>query len=328
MPPAERAALLRPLLHDLATRGASAPGAGSGWAITSIRGGWNGLVYRATSDLGDLAIKLTVQDERQRAAREYEALSALQEAGLAVAPDPLLLDLESQPLAAVVQSWLTGEVSASPPANDAEWLHLLHHLVQVHSVTPASIHTRLRPAVLTAESPAASRSLVCEQAGRMPEAAQPAEARALLRQLAAAQPLDPRRASLALCRCDSNTLNYVRRPSGWASVDWENSGWGDPAFEIAEMTTHPAFSEVTGERWEWVIRTYAQLTRDAASIPRIHAYRKVLAAWWVFRLLRYRYDAQHGNVQGLGRRPAGWRDQLPAQYERYLTLAQQLISAA
>ena len=111
-------------------------------------------------------------------------------------------------------------------------------------------------------------------------------------------------------------------------MDWENSGWGDPAFEIAELTTHPAFAGVNNERWEWVADTYARLVDDSAITLRILAYREVLAVWWVFRVLRYLYDDQRGADQRPARRPPDWRHGLLAQYERYLALAQKLHSSA
>jgi aminoglycoside phosphotransferase (APT) family kinase protein len=326
LPPAERAAVLRPLLHDLAERGLAAASDWPDWVIVAVHGGWNGLIYHATGPSGDLAIKLTPRDDRQRAEREYQALLAMQEAGLSVAPYPVLVIPDHHKLAVVVQSWLVGAVTAAPPADDEEWLHLLKHLVQVHSVTPSRIGVRLRQAVLTSESPAASRRLVFEQASRIPEEHQPAEARALLRRFEAACQPDRRPAGPVLCRCDANTLNYIRRPGAWASVDWENSGWGDPAFEIAELTTHPAFAEVNTERWEWVVNAYARLVGDSAIDLRIRAYSEVLAVWWVFRVLRYLYDNQRGADQRLAQRPPDWCG-LVAQYERYLALAQKFYSS-
>lgn len=325
MPQAERAAVLRPLLHDLAEKGLAAAPDWPDWVIVAVHGGWNGLVYRATGPWGDLAIKFTPRDDRHRAMREYQALLALHEAGLPIAPCPVLVAHDHSRLAVVVQSWLVGKVTAAPPADDQEWMQLLHHLVQVHSVTPSSVTLRLRQANLTAASPAASRRLVYEQASRIPKQDQPAEARALLRRLEAVCQPDWKPAEPVLCRCDANTLNYVRRPGAWASVDWENSGWGDPACEVAELVTHPAFADVNAERWEWVINTYAGLVDDPAIACRIRAYREVLVVWWVFRMLRYLDDFRRGADQRLAHRPPEW-SRLSAHYERYLAQAQQLCS--
>jgi hypothetical protein len=63
----------------------------SGWRIWRIGGGRNNLLYRATGPAGDLAVKFVVDDGRDRAGHEYRALQVLRQAGLDVAPEPLLL---------------------------------------------------------------------------------------------------------------------------------------------------------------------------------------------------------------------------------------------
>jgi hypothetical protein len=103
MPLAERTAVLRLLLHDLAERGLSAAADWPDWVVVAVHGGWNGLVYHATGPSGDLAIKLTPRDDRQRAEREYQALLAMQEAGLSVAPYPVLVLPDHYKLAVVVR---------------------------------------------------------------------------------------------------------------------------------------------------------------------------------------------------------------------------------
>ena len=84
---------------------------------------------------------------------------------------------------------------------------------------------------------------------------------------------------LALCRVDPNTLNFVRRPNTWASVDWENAGWGDPAFEIADLITHPAYADVPPERWGWLIDAYCAHCGDPSGATRIRVYRLLMQVW-------------------------------------------------
>ena len=88
--------------------------------ITRITGGWCNLLYRVTNSLGDLAVKFVIHDKRDRAGREHDALLALSQAGLSVAPEPLLLDRSSYAQPVVVQTWLEGEVSGGLPSTDAE----------------------------------------------------------------------------------------------------------------------------------------------------------------------------------------------------------------
>ena len=118
---AERIREIRRLLDGLDQPRAPVDEACPGWQITCIEGGANNLLYRATSVTDDLAIKFCIRDERDRAGREFASLTTLQEAGLDLAPTPLLLDRERYSQPVIVQTWLEGEVLTEPPATEAEW---------------------------------------------------------------------------------------------------------------------------------------------------------------------------------------------------------------
>ena len=101
---------------------------------------------------------------------------------------------------------------------------------------------------------------------RIPEDERPASLTDIFRQLGTrAFPQWPA-AAPRLCRTDANISNFIRRPEGWYSVDWENSGWGDPAFEVADLMSHPAYITVPCERWPWVARTYCRIAGDRAML--------------------------------------------------------------
>jgi hypothetical protein len=87
--------LLRSLLDHLAFERPKADAHWHDWRITRIDGGWCNLLYRVTGPLGDLAVKFTIRDNRDRAGREYGALLALHRAGSSIAPQPILLDRNS-----------------------------------------------------------------------------------------------------------------------------------------------------------------------------------------------------------------------------------------
>jgi hypothetical protein len=328
VPADERAAVLRPLLAGLAAGDFPPEAQWDGWQMRAVRGGRNGLVYHATGPAGDLALKFMARDGRRRAEREYGALMALREAGLSLAPAPLLLDPDTYPLEACVASWLPGEVSLAPPAGDGEWLRLIEHLCLVHSVTPERVSVQLPEAVLTACSPSAARRLVRDQAGHLPTEVWTAEADGLLERLEQARWPDWPPPQPVLCRCDANTLNYIRRRERWLSVDWENSGWGDPAFEVAELTLHPALAQVEEERWQWVIEAFSQRSADPKLSGQVRVYRQALAVWWVFRALRYQHDAQTGGDRRPAQRRAGWDAGQPDLYAHYLALASRLLTCS
>ena len=313
---------LQPLLGYLAGGAVRGDGDWQSWTIRRVAGGMNSLIYRATGPGGDLAVKLTARDSRHRAAREYAALLALERAGLELAPRPVWLDEMRYRQPVVVQSWLEGEVSAAPPATDAEWELLVAHLAAVHSLTPEGTDVPLPAAVIDATSPAACRGLIRRQMARLPAEAQPAALRALVRRWEAYPLPDWPPPPVALCRVDTNTRNFVRRPTGWASVDWENSGWGDPAFEVGELMAHAAYIDVSAERWAWVADRYCSLTGDETCAVRIPVYYWAMLVFWAVRLARFLYEVPRGLDQRLVERPADWQADLQARYEHYLALAE------
>jgi hypothetical protein len=77
-----------PLLDHLGSSAAVADGEWREWRIARVAGAGNNLLFRATSGAHDLAVKFTIRDKRDRAGREYNALVALQESGLAIAAQP------------------------------------------------------------------------------------------------------------------------------------------------------------------------------------------------------------------------------------------------
>ncbi len=81
-----------------------------------------------------MAVKFTNRDGRDRASREFNTLTVLQNEGVRLAPKPLLLSPNNYRQPLVVQSWLHGRVSDTPPANESEWRLLLGHLTAVHVV--------------------------------------------------------------------------------------------------------------------------------------------------------------------------------------------------
>jgi len=321
MPDSQHKPPFLPLLDHL---GRSAPRADHDWRdwhVTRVAGAGNNLLYRATSATHDLAIKFTIRDERDRAGREYAALLALQQAGLAIAPQPLWLDRDSYTQPVVVQSWLEGTVLAAPPADNDEWQRLLNHYRAIHSLTPKNIAIPLPAAVLDLRSANDGLREIRRQLCFIPESEQPADLRELLLNAEQARlPAWPA-PQLALCRVDPNTLNFVRHNTAWFSVDWENSGWSDPTYEIADLITHPAYAGVPTERWEWLIGAYCAQCGDPSAATRIRVYHRLMLVWWVARLARTLYEVPRGGDQRLVTRPAGWLEDMREKYERYLELA-------
>ena len=123
---------------------------------------------------------------------------------------------------------------------------------------------------------------------------------------------------LTLCRVDPNLLNFIRRPDGWVSVDWENSGWGDPAFEIADLLAHPTCLDVTQERRLWAMQRYASQRGEPELLERMAVYYALMLAWWAARFARLYDDIAAGGPQpGLAQRALLTLDQANARCDLY-----------
>lgn len=314
--------MIRPLLETLAGGSWSGEGWWQDWRITRITGGRNNLLYRASGPECDLAIKFTVRDERDRAGREYGSLTALRQAGLSIAPEPILLDRTQYDQPVVVQSWLDGVVRDTPPATDDEWEKLAQHLASVHTVRPDKTRNPLPWTTIHASTAEEAKQRVREQVTRIPKQAQPASLQALLRRFEVRQFPRWTSAPVALCRLDNNVTNYIRRPGPWASVDWEYSGWGDPAFDVANLMTHVAYVDAPVWQSKRVQDTYCGLVEDETASLRIQTYCEILLVWWAARLARYGYELPRGRDQRLADWPAGWQADIEAKYDHYLGLAE------
>ncbi|MGC9395941.1 MAG: phosphotransferase family protein [Anaerolineae bacterium] len=327
LPSTAREALLRPLLDYLARAERRADGRWGIWRIANIDGGRNNRLYRASCNLGDLVVKFTIRDERDRAGREFGALTALRQAGLKLAPAPLLLDRDRYALPVVVQTWLEGDVVDIVPASDADdvWEKIVRHLVAVHSVTPDTVAVELRTATINAYNVTEGRQLIREHAAYIPPEERPSALRELLHRFEATTLPDWEEKRVALIRLDNNTLNYVRRPETWLSVDWENSGWGDPAFDVANLMTHAAYLEVPASRWAWVVERYCELSDDATASTRIWSYNTIMAVWWVVRMARYLYEMPRGLDARLVEWSDEWLAEMQVKYERYVQFADGLL---
>ena len=311
---------LRPLIAHLAAHPPTADG-WQEWQIRPVRGGSNNLLYRATRPGGDYAIKFTRADARDRAGREWDALRLLTAAGCDLAPQAVLLLRDEGLYPVVVQTWLDGSVRVEPPGDDAEWTQLVGHFVAIHALTPSDALLPLRSAVLTMHSAAEGITHIQEQVATLPSEAPPPALQAVVRRAGAtAFPTWPAPA-LTLCRCDPNTRNLVRRSPAWASVDWENSGWGDPAFELGDLMAHPTYAAVPAARWDWLLNHYARLTGDEAVAERAQVYYRLTVVWWVARFIRAGYEVPRDLDTRLVAPPTDWVGENTAQTARYLDQA-------
>lgn len=301
------------------------------WFIERIYGGQNNLLYHARCDDQAFAVKFTRLDERSRASREFHALWALQEAGLELAPVPYVLadgriDRQVDGRQAVIQSWLGGVVDPMPPQSPAEWECLLDHMRAVQSVKPENTAVPLPPATLRATHPRELLAFLQQRSAALPPHAHIKPVAVLLNRLEKWAYTDWPAPPVALLHCDPNLLNFVRRPSGWLAVDWENSGWGDPVLEIADLMAHAAFMTVPPETWQWLVQVIAERGEDESAVSRIWAYYPFILTFWVVIFTQGMYELAN-NVPNarLAPRPPDWAETIPIKYNHYLKLAQQFV---
>lgn len=315
------------LLNYLAQNPPAEPHIWQEWYVERIFGGQNNLLYHANHPCGDVAVKLTQIDERNRAMREFNTLLVLQEAGLQIAPRPLALDVENEyGRQIVVQSWLEGEVNATPPQSEAEWSLFLDHLLRTHTVLPKDTAVHLPSATLSAAHPDQVLFFLRQRIAQLPAAAITDTLRQLMAKLETKQYPDWPPVQTTLIHCDCNPRNFVRRPSGWLSVDWENSGWGDPALEVADVMAHAGMMTVPLDYWPQFAQVYADRCGDKTAVSRVWAYYPLLLTYWVAIFSKGMYDLAHDVPhERLAPRPLDWAQMMPIKYNHYLNLAQSVI---
>ncbi len=291
------------------------------WEIHPIRGGMNGRVFRASGLQGDVAVKFTVRDNRDRAGREWAALTLLAEKSGRLAPRPLLLDRDRYPQQVIVQSWLDGDSSDAIPPDDTAWGSLCRHLLEIHSLPKGPDRPNIRPVVLYVTSASDALRAISYQHSRLPPTGWPRAVSNLVDQaLSIPWPRWPR-PPLHLCRGDPNIRNFIRRPLSWASVDWEYSGWGDPAFEIADFLVHAAHLTWPLRHRRKLADLYCAHSNDTAIRSRIAVYEVLMLIWWTLRLGRLLPEARSGEDKRLAPRPQSWYEERLVLQKRYRQLA-------
>jgi hypothetical protein len=91
---------------------------------------------------------------------------------------------------------------------------------------------------------------------------------------------------LCLCRVDPNLANGVwGADSRLRWVDWEYSGWGDPALDWADLRWHAALAGQS-EAQAWLRENYHRPADDPSFEERLVAWDHLLATRWPFLVLR------------------------------------------
>ena len=307
--------------------------------VRRIRGGANNALYRVDIDGQSFACKLCVDDERRRAAREYGALDLLRRAGLDIAPRPVWLDESCRilPLPAVAYFWLQGN-----PVGPAMTMRQLAGLLETIQAT----HTIRSNRWPHSHLPAAwfhwfdfgpylleMQSLLDTYGPWL--AARDADGEALMAQMqrvidscariVAKTDVNPGRdcIPLCLCRVDPNLANAIWCDDGrlrW--VDWEYSGWGDPALDLADLRWHAALEGLGDAQHAWLREGYRRPAGDPAFDERLRIWDGILAARWPLLILRLLWSQHNGPDLVRLSQPVADRRDVRAQMIRFIERAE------
>ena len=279
--------------------------------VRRVTGGFNNALYRVAVDGQSYVCKLCVADGRRRAAREHNTFRLLHAAGLELAPQPLWLDESCTvlPFPTVVYHWLPGRPLDSPPTPRQlvallEGYHNIHALRQrdyaQFGILDAWFHwLDFEPYLVEL------RGFLAEY-GTWLATAEPdgQDLRDRLARLVngctealTATDVDPSRESvpLCLCRVDPNLANGVWDDDGrlrW--VDWEYSGWGDPALDLAELRWHAALEDLHAEQHRWLRDNYRRPSDDPAFDARVVVWDHIISTRWAFLVLRHLWSQYNG----------------------------------
>jgi aminoglycoside phosphotransferase (APT) family kinase protein len=280
--------------------------------VHRVTGGANNALCRVEADGQNYACKLCVVDERRRAAREYGALRLMHAAGLDIAPHPLWLDESCTvvPFPAVAYRWLPGEpLSPSPTAQ--QLAALLDSFQRLHTLQPGDFEDHDIPDAWFhwfdfAPYLAELHGFLAEHGPWLAATAPDGrDLRDRLTQLVdgcaevvLTADVDPGResVSLSLCRVDANLANTVWSGDGrlrW--VDWEYSGWGDPALDLADLRWHGALAELSEAQHDWLRDSYRQPTGDQFFGERLEVWDRLLVTRWPFLILQWLWTERHGS---------------------------------
>ena len=266
------------LLSSVRAAVASADIAPAEYGLSRLSGGMTHDVF-VPVDSPNLVAKVFQGARPDEPEQEWNALRTL--AGSGVAPDPVHFDRSSP--AVVVMTRVPG-LALPAGALEEEHAHtigrahrLVHATVPEHRRPPdhsglrttrtSLMHDGGHPTLADASDPT-------DLVARAWRAAQAWIADADIDHLVSAFPAE----RLRFCRGDPNLSNYLWSDDGLVLIDWENSGYNDPALELADMAEH-ASTRTLGEDFWTSLADATELTpADRARV--VHG-RRLMACLWL-----------------------------------------------
>lgn len=284
------------------------------WHVELAARGMNGLVFRAThADGRDYAVKVTRRDARQRAQREFTALTLLQESGMTPRPIAVYSDVPDLPDSSItVTQWIVAS-PYQPPDVLTGHARIQHALTLAHHMRPDTTPREVMPAALYVQHPADLLADMERRYALLPH--NYPHLRTLMDRTLKFTPSQWETAPrLGLVQCDAWPANALDDGERLYLVDWENAGWGDPAFEVADMAAKPGFgSDLTEAQFQQVAGEHGERLHDTALPQRAEVYRRLMVVWWAIRLTAYR-DAPDQRVAGVVQPNFEYLERMQAHY--------------
>ncbi len=313
-----------------------------GVIVQRVLGGANNAMYRVCVDDKDYAVKLCVVDERRRAWREYAALELFERLSLDIAPKPVLLDESSSlfPYPIVAYRWVNGEPLNSVVTQD-QLVALVRSIQQTHSIRPDDVKdTNLLDATFhhfdlnwyLSELQEFFSKYAEWLSARVEDQGTHARLKRLvescIRRVSRAQ-VDVSRSCIPLrfCHVDSNLANVIWDHSHhlrW--VDWEYSGWGDPALELSEFQWHMGVDALTERQRRWLRENYRRPVNDGDFEKRLAVWDRILVTRWTLLTARWLWSAYYGPDRERLTMPKEDPDDIRARLVRAIERAEQFVS--
>jgi thiamine kinase-like enzyme len=279
--------------------------------VNRIYGGANNAIYRISTGSETWACKIFVQDDRRRAFREFSALTFLENQNSGLATDPIYFDesCEDYPYPIVVYKWIHGKI-ISPPISTFQLEKLLASYHQLHRYRFAKYPNTSIPTAwfhwFNFETYIKEIRQLFDRYGpwlaKLDQVGENCFHRMnrVIRncnQVITTTKVNPHHDFVppTICRVDPNLSNIV-----WNScdqlrwIDWEYSGWGDPALDLSELRWHAALNPISPDQHSWLRSNYQIPRGDHGFIDRLLVWDSILVTRWPLLVLRWLWTLFNG----------------------------------
>ncbi|MEC3974906.1 aminoglycoside phosphotransferase family protein [Amycolatopsis sp. H20-H5] len=274
-----------------------------GLRLRRLTGGRKNRVFAWDGPDGEVCLKLYRADNRDRAAREYQALVHLAESGITAAPQPLWHDPDPE-LPAVAMTMLPGRAlpDLGEPASALRGVAGVLSELRTVQVGPFTNTPRIGSAKDVVQR------LMDTWSGQLDDHADDPHTYDMQLLLDAWSAhgdaeilLEP--APRIFSRGDSNLLNWLWDGTDARVVDWEFAGYSDTAYDAAELVEHLS-ARAIDDAW-WISLLPDLGINDENRCRRFLAAQRTVALRWLSVLWKRRddradeFDAQHARVRDL-----------------------------